>query len=148
MQSGSISRDHKIADLKKRMIASYGSSLLKVKIGRTLEALKTSDTPEQRARKIETNREIVAEREKQYKHHEGEMADELEKIIRRIETAPKPSRPEGIYALTESTPVISSTYCTECKNKDTNFFFSDPFSGDVICEGEASLLSCIIFVIS
>lgn len=128
-------REEKINNLKKRMVAVYGSSLLKIKEGKTLEALRSTDTPEERARKIEANRQIVAEREEMYKLHENDMLSELDKIVKRIETAPKPPRPEGIYALTDAAPVTTAAFCTECRNKDPNYFFSDPLSGDVICEG-------------
>eukprot|EP00981_Chlorochromonas_danica_P010883 scaffold3522_cov228-Ochromonas_danica.AAC.2 len=117
-------RSDKLEDLKKNIVASYGSCLLKSFESRPLERLLKSDSPEQRAQKIATNKEIIAEREAIYKKNEEEMVYELEKIMARIEASGKAAvvsggRPpgEGLDAPTTAPAHGSQIHCTQCGNK-------------------------------
>lgn len=115
-------RSDKLDDLKKNIVASYGSCLLKSFESRPLERLLKSDSPEQRAQKIAANKEIIAEREAIYKKNEEEMVHELEKIMSRIEASGKAASGsrlpgEGLEAPTTAPAHDSQMHCSQCGNK-------------------------------
>ncbi len=123
MSANNYERQKKLANLKRNLVSLYGSSLLQASEPRPMEVLRKSDTPEERSMKMEINREIIAEREEEYRLHQQDMLDELNKLIQRVEDSAKMSvqqATEEFDATTAPTSGLafgSHIICEECGNK-------------------------------
>lgn len=86
---GNSSRDEKIRKLKRNLVLSYGTSLLPSSASPLppLEQYLVTDSPETRSEKIDKNKRIAKMREDQYELYADDMVEELEKLMRRIESA-------------------------------------------------------------
>eukprot|EP01031_Cornospumella_fuschlensis_P044947 gene44947-54979_t len=148
MDKASASRDEKIQKLKRNLVLSYGTSLLPATVSPLppLEQYLVTDTAEVRAEKISKNQRIARMREEQYENYADEMVEELEKLMRRIETVvdlEKKQLKSVRYTSNQdmTKPLIKAisknTFtCRECGNQDMNYFVNEQASGDVICTGK------------
>jgi uncharacterized protein (DUF342 family) len=111
----------RVQDLKKRMVAVYGSSLLPLSLNsEKLEQLRKDDSKAERERKIERNKKIIELREAAYAEKVPEMMKELDKIVERIRAARTEAGAgvlENIYSTGTAASSVFNLRCDECGNK-------------------------------
>ena len=116
-----MDREQKILDLKHRIVGMYGSTLLPVTANIvTLLIHRRDDSPEERERKIEQNKNIVAQREAAYKKKFPEMVFELEKIMDRIKSARLEygnANFENIRLTGTAAHTVFNMMCDQCGNR-------------------------------